>query len=81
MYDCVKGVGVTREYDLYCHHLQCCLTLFLMEEVQEFFLDFHHNGVFGLVVKDVNTSEQVVYVYKSSAKNFTSEVQTHTWLH
>ena len=45
-----------------------------MEEVQEIFLDFHHNGVFGLVVKDVNTSEQVVYVYKSLAKDFTSEV-------
>jgi len=55
-----------------------------MEEVQEIFLDFHHNGVFGLVFKNANTSEQVVYVYKSSAKDFTSEVHTMymcTWLH
>jgi len=55
-----------------------------MEEVQEIFLDFHHNGVLGLVVKDVNTNEQVVYVYKSSVKDFNSEVHTMymcKWLH
>ena len=73
----MKGVGVTGDSSVfYCHHLQCCLTLFLMEEVQEIFLDFHHNEVFGLVVKDVNTSEQMVYVYKSSAKDYSSEVHT-----
>ena len=61
---------------LYCHHFQCSLTLFLTEEVQEVFLDFDQNKLFGFVIKDVHTCEQMLYVYKSSVKDISSEVYT-----
>ena len=50
---------------------QCGLAHFYMEEVGDFFLDERH---FAFIIKDTDTAGYVFYCYKSSVKDYSSEV-------